>query len=63
MLQNYNVEDIKLLSITGYIFQFMPQLVLGIITSFIRLKLSFSYALAYHISYNAAILTMAIIFE
>ena len=34
------------------IFQFLPQLLLGIILSFIRLKQNFKIAIAYHCAYN-----------
>ncbi len=60
---NYNIIDLKLMNTAGLIFLFLPQLVVGIITSVFRLKFSFKYAIFYHSIYNLIVILLAIIIE
>ena len=60
---NYNIEDLELMNSLDIFFLFLPQLVLGIIVTFIRLKSSFKYALLYHSLYNSTVLFLAIMFD
>ena len=57
---NYNLLDVQSMSSLDLLFLFLPQLIFGIIVTFIRIKYSFKYALLYHILYNSIIIILAI---
>jgi hypothetical protein len=60
-IENYNLNDLMGLHWSSLIFQFFPQLVLGIILTYIRINTRFLYALAYHSAYNFVIMIIVII--
>jgi hypothetical protein len=60
-VENYNPNDLMGLHWSSLIFQFFPQLVLGIILTYIRINTRFLYALAYHSAYNFVIVIIVII--
>jgi len=60
-VENYNINDLKVLPWGLLIYQFFPQLLLGIIVTYIRIKTRFLYALAYHSAYNLVIFIFVII--
>ncbi len=62
-LGNYNVAEIKSLNFFSLLFLLLPQMILGIINSLIRINISFKYSLLYHALYNMSIITLAIIYN
>ncbi len=60
---NYGLLDIQSMNLLAFMFLFLPQLILGIIVSFLRIEFSFNYALLYHVLYNAIIILFAINFD
>jgi len=60
---NYNLLDIKSMNLLGLFFLFLPQLILGIIVTYFRMKFSFKHALWYHALYNSIIFLLAIYFD
>ncbi|MCF6222855.1 MAG: CPBP family glutamic-type intramembrane protease [Flavobacteriaceae bacterium] len=60
---NYNLLEVKSMSLLELLFMFLPQLILGIIVTLFRMKFSFKYALLYHVIYNLIIVLLAINFD
>jgi hypothetical protein len=60
-VENYNLNDLAGLHWSSLIFQFFPQLVLGLILTYIRINTRFLYALVYHSAYNLVIAIIVII--
>ena len=60
-VENYNINDLEVLPWGSLILQFFPQLLLGLILTYIRIKTRFLYALAYHSAYNLVIFILIII--
>ena len=60
-VENYNINDLGVLPWGSLIYQFFPQLVLGLILTYIRIKTRFLYALAYHSAYNFVLFIIIVI--
>lgn len=60
---NYDKQELGVLSPFEAIFLFMPQLILGIILTKIRMETYFMNALIFHSIYNLIILTLALFFN
>lgn len=62
-LGNYDYDQILSSTSLEMIFLFIPQLILGVVVTGVRIKYSFLYSLTYHAIYNASILILAINFD
>lgn len=59
-ISNYNIDEIKQLSLLSTFLLFVPQLVLGIILTYIRMYEKYSTVVIYHASYNLIFLSLAL---
>lgn len=62
-LGNYNWIDIKSKSAIELGFLLLPQIILALITTHIRINISFKYSFVYHSIYNLSIISLALIFD